>query len=58
MTVNKQEENETEARRKYGRMEPLKERSKMDSAFMWDLTRMYASDEDWERDLEALSRAS
>ena len=35
-------------------MEPLKERSKMDPAFMWDLTKMYAADEDWERDLEAL----
>ena len=35
-------------------MEPLKERCEMDPAFMWDLTRMYASDEDWERDLEAL----
>ena len=35
-------------------MEPLKERCEMDSAFMWDLTRMYASDEEWEKDLEAL----
>ena len=35
-------------------MEPLKERCEMDPAFMWDLTKMYASDEDWEKDLEAL----
>jgi len=29
--------------------EKLKERSEMDSAFMWDLTPMYANDEAWEK---------
>ena len=34
--------------------EELKERSEMDSKFMWNLETLYESDADWEKDLEAL----
>ena len=34
--------------------ELLKERSEMDPRFQWDLTKMYASDADWETDLARL----
>ena len=34
--------------------ELLKERKDMDPAFMWDLTKMYASDEEWEKAFAAL----
>ena len=34
--------------------EELKERSEMDSRFMWNLESLYKSDADWEKDLEAL----
>ena len=35
-------------------MNQLKERKEMDTAYMWNLTKMYADDAAWEKDLETL----